>query len=56
VPYRDITLHVSASNLAVLLYQRFGFKTEVFVAEYYRNYHPPETALSPHALFMRLRR
>ncbi|CAK8676009.1 unnamed protein product [Clavelina lepadiformis] len=53
---KDITLHVSASNSAMLLYQRFGFKPERFEADFYDKYMPPDTIECTHAFFMRLRR
>lgn len=51
---KDITLHVSASNPAICLYQKFGFKTEEFVLGFYDKYLPPDSPHSPHALFLRL--
>ncbi|KAK6489896.1 cysteine-rich protein 2-binding protein-like isoform X1 [Huso huso] len=30
---KDVTLHVSASNPAMLLYQKFGFKTEEYILD-----------------------
>ena len=53
---KDLTLHVSASNPAVLLYQKFGFKVEEFVCDFYRRYLPPDSGHSPHALLLRLER
>lgn len=52
---RDITLHVSANNPAMILYQKFGFKIEEFVQNFYEHYIPAESELSKHALFLRLR-
>nr|XP_018668552.1 cysteine-rich protein 2-binding protein isoform X2 [Ciona intestinalis] len=53
---KDVTLHVSASNPAMLLYQRFGFKPERFEADFYDKYLPPDDRECAHAFFMRLRR
>ncbi|EGN95100.1 hypothetical protein SERLA73DRAFT_187406 [Serpula lacrymans var. lacrymans S7.3] len=55
-PNKDITLHVSASNPAVLLYNRFGFKAEEFVAGFYEDYLDPQSRMSKNALRLRLRR
>jgi len=52
---RDITLHVSPNNPAMILYQKFGFKIEEFVQNFYEYYIPEESELSKHALFLRLR-
>jgi len=32
---KDITLHVSATNSAVMLYQKFGFKMEEIILDFY---------------------
>ncbi|KAJ3092877.1 Exocyst complex component 7 [Quaeritorhiza haematococci] len=40
---RDITLHVSANNPAMLLYQSFGFKPEEFIVGFYDKYLPSES-------------
>uniref|UniRef100_H2Z2D5 N-acetyltransferase domain-containing protein n=1 Tax=Ciona savignyi TaxID=51511 RepID=H2Z2D5_CIOSA len=53
---KDVTLHVSASNPAMLLYQRFGFKPERFDANFYDKYMAPDDQECAHAFFMRLRR
>jgi len=53
---KDVTLHVSASNPAMLLYQKFGFKPERFDADFYDKYLPPDSTECAHAFFMRLRR
>lgn len=53
---KDVTLHVSASNPAICLYQKFGFKTEELALDFYEKYLPPESPHSPHALFLRLTR
>ncbi|XP_061388237.1 cysteine-rich protein 2-binding protein [Musca vetustissima] len=51
---KDITLHVSATNPAVVLYQKFGFKMEEVVLNFYDKYLPFESKDSRHALFLRL--
>ncbi|EIW78957.1 hypothetical protein CONPUDRAFT_138221 [Coniophora puteana RWD-64-598 SS2] len=55
-PDRDVTLHVSANNPAMLLYNRFGFKAEQFVAGFYDAYLHPDSRASKNAMFLRLRR
>lgn len=52
---RDITLHVSPNNPAMILYQKFGFKIEEFVQNFYVNYISPESGMSRHAFLLRLR-
>ncbi|KAJ1960506.1 hypothetical protein GGI12_003760 [Dipsacomyces acuminosporus] len=56
VPTKDITLHVSATNPAMLLYQKFGFKPEKYVVDFYQTYLPESSRLCRNAFFMRLRR
>ncbi|KAJ2863805.1 hypothetical protein GGH94_003353 [Coemansia aciculifera] len=56
VPTKDVTLHVSANNLAMLFYQRLGFKPERFAVDFYKHYLPASSRQSPSAFFMRLRR
>jgi len=53
---KDVTLHVSASNLAMLLYQKFGFKAEELVLDFYDKYLPAESTECRHAYFLKLRR
>lgn len=53
---KDVTLHVSVDNPAMLLYQQFGFKVEQFCLNFYEHYYPPDFCFSKHAFFMRLRR
>lgn len=53
---KDVTLHVSASNAAMLLYQRFGFKAEEYILDFYDKYYPADSAECRHAFFLRLRR
>ncbi|KAJ3729989.1 hypothetical protein DFJ43DRAFT_475937 [Lentinula guzmanii] len=54
-PGKDITLHVSANNPAMLLYNRFGFKSEEFIAGFYDAYLDPESRASKNAVRLRLR-
>ncbi|KAJ1667418.1 hypothetical protein EV178_001412 [Coemansia sp. RSA 1646] len=56
VPTKDVTLHVSANNAAMVLYQQFGFKPEKYVVNFYKSYLPESSRLSANAFFMRLRR
>ncbi|XP_034045156.1 cysteine-rich protein 2-binding protein [Thalassophryne amazonica] len=53
---KDVTLHVSASNPAMLLYQKFGFKAEEYILDFYDKYYPVESIECRHAFFLRLRR
>ena len=53
---KDVTLHVSANNPAMLLYQKFGFKPERFVVGFYDRYYPSDGEHSRHAFFLRLQR
>ena len=53
---KDVTLHVSATNPAMNLYHKFGFKVQEFVVDFYDKYLPPDSIQCKHAFFMRLRR
>ncbi|XP_071951986.1 cysteine-rich protein 2-binding protein-like isoform X2 [Antedon mediterranea] len=53
---KDVTLHVSATNSAMLLYQRFGFKPEEFIVDFYDKYYPEESKECRHAFLLRLKR
>ncbi|XP_029706599.1 cysteine-rich protein 2-binding protein [Takifugu rubripes] len=53
---KDVTLHVSASNPAMLLYQKFGFKAEEYILDFYDKYYPVDSTECRHAFFLRLRR
>lgn len=53
---KDVTLHVSIDNPAMLLYQQFGFKAEEFCIDFYDKYYPPSYPLSKNAFLMRLRK
>lgn len=53
---KDITLHVSVDNPAMLLYQTMGFKAESYCLDFYRHYYPEGHYLSKNAYFMRLRK
>ncbi|QRV88690.1 GNAT family acetyltransferase [Ceratobasidium sp. AG-Ba] len=55
-PNRDISLHVSATNSAMLLYNRFGFKAEEFVMGFYDDYLDEQSKLCKNALRLRYRR
>ncbi|KAG1835007.1 hypothetical protein DFJ58DRAFT_821035, partial [Suillus subalutaceus] len=55
-PHRDITLHVAANNPAMLLYNRFGFKAEEFIAGFYEDYLDSQSRASMNAFRLRLRR
>ncbi|PPQ71672.1 hypothetical protein CVT24_007825, partial [Panaeolus cyanescens] len=54
-PDKDITLHVSVNNSAMLLYNQFGFKAEEFVAGFYSQYLDPTSRASKNAFRLRLR-
>ncbi|RZF41495.1 hypothetical protein LSTR_LSTR000209 [Laodelphax striatellus] len=53
---KDIILHVAADNPAILLYQKFGFKVEQFIYNFYDKYIPVDNQRCKHALFLRLSR
>jgi ribosomal protein S18 acetylase RimI-like enzyme len=54
---QDITLHISVTNPAMILYQSFGFKVEEFIQQFYEKYYPEkDTRICKHAFFMRLKR
>ena len=53
---KDVTLHVSVDNPAMLLYQTMGFKAEHYCLDFYRHYYPEGHYLSKNAYFMRLRK
>lgn len=53
---KDVTLHVSATNSAMLMYQKFGFKPEEFILDFYDKYYPEDSKECKHAFFLRLRR
>nr|XP_045584131.1 cysteine-rich protein 2-binding protein-like isoform X2 [Procambarus clarkii] len=53
---KDVTLHVSATNPALILYQRFGFKVEEFLSGFYDKYLPEDSPECKHAMFLRLSR
>eukprot|EP00698_Gefionella_okellyi_P025861 TRINITY_DN963_c0_g1_i3.p1 TRINITY_DN963_c0_g1~~TRINITY_DN963_c0_g1_i3.p1 ORF type:complete len:370 (-),score=70.54 TRINITY_DN963_c0_g1_i3:1226-2335(-) len=56
VPDKDITLHVSPANHAMILYQKFGFKPEEYVIDYYNKYYATDDPGTRNAYLMRLRR
>ncbi|XP_028034171.1 cysteine-rich protein 2-binding protein [Bombyx mandarina] len=51
---QDITLHVSPTNPAIFLYQKFGFKVEELIQDFYEKYYDIEYKGCRHALFLRL--
>ncbi|XP_055078369.1 cysteine-rich protein 2-binding protein [Periophthalmus magnuspinnatus] len=53
---KDVTLHVSASNPAMLLYQKFGFRAEEYILDFYHKYFPLDSRECRHAFLLRLRR
>ncbi|CAG9764755.1 unnamed protein product [Ceutorhynchus assimilis] len=53
---RDITLHVSIDNPALFLYQKFGFKVENVVLDFYDKYFRNDVKESKNAFFCRLQR
>lgn len=53
---KDVTLHVSATNPAILLYQKFGFKVEELILDFYDKYFPADSKECKHAMFLRLSR
>ncbi|GBB93876.1 hypothetical protein RclHR1_22440003 [Rhizophagus clarus] len=53
---KDVTLHVSANNPAMILYQKFGFKPEEFIVNFYDKYLPDGSLECKNAFFVRLRR
>ncbi len=55
-PGKDVRLHVAATNEAVILYQKLGFKPEEFIMDFYKKYYPDDNPICKHALLMRLRR
>ncbi|XP_060528498.1 cysteine-rich protein 2-binding protein [Cylas formicarius] len=53
---KDITLHVSINNPAFFLYQKFGFKVENVVLDFYNKYYRNDICESKHAFLCRLER
>lgn len=53
---KDVLLHVSATNSAMLLYQKFGFKAQELILNFYYKYFPFDSKDSTHAFLMRLTR
>ncbi|CAK1544359.1 unnamed protein product [Leptosia nina] len=51
---QDVTLHVSPTNPAVFLYQKFGFKVEELIQDFYEKYYDIDYKGCRHALFLRL--
>lgn len=40
----------------MILYQKFGFKPEEFIADFYDKYYPDDSVECKHAFLLRLRR
>lgn len=53
---KDIILHVSPNNSSIMLYQRFGFKSEKLILNFYDKYLPTSSKACRHALLLRLQR
>lgn len=53
---KDITLHVAIDNPAIFLYQKFGFKVEEVVLNFYDTYLREDSNQCKHAYFLRLER
>lgn len=53
---KDVTLHVSATNPALFLYQKFGFKLEEFILDFYDKYYAEDSRDCKHSFFLRLSR
>ncbi|XP_014662373.1 PREDICTED: cysteine-rich protein 2-binding protein-like [Priapulus caudatus] len=53
---KDVTLHVSITNPSLLLYQKFAFKPEELILDFYDKYFLEDSKECKHALFLRLRR
>ncbi|CAH0592107.1 unnamed protein product [Chrysodeixis includens] len=51
---QDVTLHVSPTNSAIFLYQKFGFKVEELIQDFYEKYYDIDYKGCRHALFLRL--
>lgn len=53
---KDITLHVAADNPAICLYQKFGFKIQELILDFYDKYLPYDSMQSRHGFLLRLER
>ncbi|PRD26051.1 UNVERIFIED_CONTAM: Cysteine-rich protein 2-binding protein [Trichonephila clavipes] len=53
---KDVTLHVSASNAALFLYEGIGFEVEELIYDFYDKYLPPDSKECRHALLLRFSR
>ncbi|XP_034830037.1 cysteine-rich protein 2-binding protein [Maniola hyperantus] len=51
---KDVTLHCSPTNPAIFLYQKFGFKVEELIQDFYEKYYDIDHKGCRHALFLRL--
>ncbi|ODQ52288.1 hypothetical protein SAICODRAFT_35707 [Saitoella complicata NRRL Y-17804] len=52
----DVTLHVRADNPAMVMYQRFGFKPEAFIVDFYDKFVEEGSDVCKNAMLLRLRR
>lgn len=53
---RDVTIHVPASSALVIILQKFGFKQEAVIENFYDKFFPIDKQESRTAFFMRLKR
>lgn len=53
---QEVTLHVSATNTAMILYQKFGFKVDKLILDFYDRYLPIDNPQCRHAFLLRLTR
>ncbi|KAG7311052.1 hypothetical protein JYU34_003909 [Plutella xylostella] len=53
---KDVTLHCSPTNPAIFMYQKFGFKVEEFIQDFYEKYYDIDYRGCRHALLLRLTR
>ncbi|XP_052746524.1 cysteine-rich protein 2-binding protein [Bicyclus anynana] len=51
---KDVTLHCSPTNPAIFLYQKFGFKVEELIQDFYEKYYDINYKGCRHALLLRL--
>ena len=52
----DVTLHVSVNSPAVIFYQKFGFKIEEYIKNFYDKYYSDTQNFNKDAFLMRLSR
>ncbi|CAD5113557.1 DgyrCDS2722 [Dimorphilus gyrociliatus] len=53
---QEVTLHVSATNTAMILYQKFGFKVDKLILDFYDRYLPIDSPQCRNAFLLRLTR